>query len=87
MSMLLRVTRKSGLPVDIAGPVMGVAGPVVGVAEPVVGESPDCLLLSGTIVSENPDHVCWARLHGNIFRSGGYEMMVKEIFSGKHIVG
>ena len=25
----------------------------------VVGESPDCLLLSGTVVSENPDHVCW----------------------------
>ena len=25
----------------------------------VVGESPDCLLLSGTVVGENPDHVCW----------------------------
>ncbi len=25
----------------------------------VVGESLDCLLLSGTVVSENPDHVCW----------------------------
>ncbi len=25
----------------------------------VVGENPDCLLLSGTVVSENPDHVCW----------------------------
>ena len=26
----------------------------------VVGESLDCLLLSGTVVGENPDHVCWA---------------------------
>ncbi len=24
-----------------------------------VGENPDCLLLSGTVVGENPDHVCW----------------------------
>ncbi len=24
-----------------------------------MGESPDCLLLSGTVVGENPDHVCW----------------------------
>ncbi len=24
-----------------------------------MGESPDCPLLSGTVVSENPDHVCW----------------------------
>ena len=23
-------------------------------------ESPDYLLLSGTVVGENPDHVCWA---------------------------
>ncbi len=36
----------SDLPVDISGTVMG--------------ESPDCLLLSGTVVSENQDHVCWA---------------------------
>ncbi len=26
----------------------------------IVGESPDCLLLSGTVVGENPDYVCWA---------------------------
>ncbi len=25
----------------------------------VVGESPDCLLLSGTVVSENTDYLCW----------------------------
>ena len=25
----------------------------------VVGESPDCLLLSGTVVVENPDYVWW----------------------------
>ncbi len=25
----------------------------------VIGENPDCLLLSGTVVSENSDHVCW----------------------------
>ncbi len=24
-----------------------------------MGEGPDCLLLSGTVVGENPDHVCW----------------------------
>ena len=28
----------------------------------VVGESSDCLLLSGTVVGENPDHVCWVLL-------------------------
>ncbi len=25
----------------------------------MVGESLDCLLLSGTVVDENLDHVCW----------------------------
>ena len=25
----------------------------------LVGENLDCLLLSGTVVGENPDHVCW----------------------------
>ncbi len=29
----------------------------------VVGENTDCLLLSGIVVGENPDHVCW---DGNI---------------------
>ncbi len=33
------------IPVDISGTV--------------VGESPDCLLLSETVVGENQDHVCW----------------------------
>ncbi len=33
------------IPVDISGTV--------------VGASPDCLLLSGMVVGENPDHVCW----------------------------
>ncbi len=28
----------------------------------VVSESPDCLLLSGTVVGENPDYVCWVGL-------------------------
>ena len=28
----------------------------------VVGESLDCLLLSETVVGENPDHVCWVRI-------------------------
>ncbi len=28
----------------------------------VVGESPDCLLLSGTVVGENLDYVCWDAL-------------------------
>ncbi len=27
-----------------------------------VGESPDCLLLSGTVFDENLDHVCWATI-------------------------
>ena len=25
----------------------------------VIGENLDCLLLSGTVVGENPDRVCW----------------------------
>ena len=33
------------IPVDISGTVSG--------------ESPDCLLLSGTVVGENQDHVGW----------------------------
>ncbi len=33
------------IPVDISGTIMG--------------ESPDYLLLSGTTVGENADHVCW----------------------------
>ncbi len=40
------------LPVDISGTV--------------VGESPDCLLLSGTVVSGNLDHVCWAVSHNSV---------------------
>ncbi len=31
----------------------------VDISGTVVGESPDSLLLSGTVVSENQDHVCW----------------------------
>ncbi len=31
----------------------------VDISGTVVGESPDCLLLFGTVVSENLDHVCW----------------------------
>ena len=27
-----------------------------------MGESPDCLLLSGTVVGENPDHVFWVQI-------------------------
>ena len=29
----------------------------------VVGKSRDCLLLSGTVVGENPDHVCWVAVN------------------------
>ncbi len=29
----------------------------------VASESPDCLLLSGTVVGENPDYVCWVRFY------------------------
>ena len=28
-----------------------------------MGESPDCLLLFGTVVGENPDYVCWEVKH------------------------
>ena len=35
----------SNIPVDISGTVLG--------------ECLDCLLLSGIVVGENPDHVCW----------------------------
>ncbi len=31
----------------------------VDISGTVVGESPDCLLLFGTVVGENSDHVCW----------------------------
>ena len=31
----------------------------VDIFETVIGESPDCPLLSGTVVGENPDYVCW----------------------------
>ena len=34
----------------------------------VVGENPDCLLLSGTVVGEHPDHVCWV-WHGGSAKS------------------
>ena len=32
----------------------------VDISGTVVGKSQDCLLLSQTVVGENPDHVCWA---------------------------
>ncbi len=31
-----------------------------------VSENPDCLLLSGTVVGENPDHVCWVVVNENL---------------------
>ena len=31
----------------------------VNISGTVMGESPDCLLLSGTMVGENWDYVCW----------------------------
>ena len=31
-----------------------------------MGENPDCLLLSGTVVGENPDHVCWVQLQSGL---------------------
>ena len=43
--------RKQTIPLDNFGTVVA------------VGENPDCLLLSGTVVGENPDHVCWDGSH------------------------
>ncbi len=50
------------IPVEISGTVMG--------------ESPDCLLLSGTVVGENLDHVCWD-VHQYIVTCQAHPVLVK----------
>ncbi len=42
----------------------------------VVGESPDSLLLSWTVVGENPNHVCWVEI-----------IIAKNILWGQHCYG
>ncbi len=36
----------------------------------IVGENLDCLLLSGTVAGENPDHVCWEGYQGGGVQHG-----------------
>ncbi len=47
-----------------------------------MGESPDCLLLSGTVVGENPDHVCWVVSMANSVQNPGRGALAYFLYAG-----